>query len=142
MIKTKLIDGYGTGSQVKILSTGAMAVSAPSYDDAVFNTLDTDAQGYTFFKPISGKQFVLTGVLAFADKDVSDASETEIVVYESDAENSATEDKILLKFGMGRLTSLTISPLNLLTNIGKWINAKTSDDDVHMTILGYYIDKI
>ena len=142
MIKTKIIDGTGTGRQVKVLSTGALAVSSPSYDDAVFNTLDTDAQGYTFYGPKDGKQFVLTGVIAFADKEVSDNTDTDITIYESDGDGSATENKILLKFGMGRLTSISILPLNVITNLGKWVNAKTTDDDVHMTILGYYIDKI
>ncbi len=27
-------------------------------------------------------------------------------------------------------------------NEGKFINAKTDDDDVHMNILGYYVDKV
>ena len=29
--------------------------------------------------------------------------------------------------------------LNIAVAIGKYVNAKTSDDDIHMTITGYYI---
>ena len=32
--------------------------------------------------------------------------------------------------------------LSLLVNVGKFINAKTDDDDVHMNILGYYVDAV
>jgi len=142
MLNVKLHDGTGKGNRAKILSTGALVVSPPDYDDAIFNTLDVAGTGYTYFKPLSGKQFVMTGAVAFADKDVSDNTDTVIVIYESDGASSTTEDKVLLQFGMGKLTSLHIAPLNILLNKGKWLNAKTGDDDIHMTITGYYINEI
>ena len=46
-----------------------------------------------------------------------------------------------MQFGMGSLTSLAIVPLNILVNKGVWLNAKTGDDDVHMTIMGYYVNE-
>lgn len=113
-----------------------------SYDETVFNVLDVAGTASNFYSPKSQKQFVITGVLAFADKDVSDASDTVIVVYEASDTTTATVDKVLLQFGMGKLTSLAILPLHLLVNAGKFVNAKTGDDDIHMTIMGYFIDKI
>ena len=33
-------------------------------------------------------------------------------------------------------------PLNILVAPGKYVNAKTTDDDIHMTIMGYYISEL
>ncbi len=30
-------------------------------------------------------------------------------------------------------------PMNVLVTAGKFVNAKTTDDDVHMTIIGYFV---
>ena len=37
---------------------------------------------------------------------------------------------------------LVLTGLNLLVNGGKYVNGKTSDDDIHMTIMGYYIPEL
>lgn len=113
-----------------------------SYDETVFNDMDVADQAYNFYSPRSRKQFVITGALVFADKDINDATDTIIVIYEAESTTSTTVDKVLLQFGMGKLTVLPILPLHLLVNAGKFINAKTGDDDIHMTIFGYYIPKL
>ena len=137
-----IIDGSGNGNKAKVTNSGEVVVSPLSYNETSFNTMDIIDTAYNFFEPLPNKQFVITGMLVFADKDVGDASDTVIIVYEASDNTTTTVDKILLQFGMGKLTSLPFPSLNLLVNPGKWISAKTGDDDVHMTILGYYIDEI
>ena len=94
---------------------------------------------YNFYPPKAGHQFVIKGAIAFADKDVSDASDTVIIIYEAGDAATTTVDKTLLQFGMGKLTTLPMLPLDILVNEGKFVNAKTGDDDIHLNILGYYI---
>lgn len=122
--------------------SGEVIVAPLSYDETVFNDMDAIDTAYNFYSPKSMKQFVITGVIAFGDKDISDASDTVIVIYEADDTTTTTVDKVLLQFGLGKLTSLAILPLHLLVNAGKFVNAKTGDDDVHMTIMGYYIEAL
>ena len=112
------------------------------YDEAVFTTLDVDDTAYTYYKPKVDFQFLITGILAFADRDVNDQSDTVISIYESLGEGSGVPTKILLQFGMGKLTNLSLVPLNLLISSGVYVNAQTSDDDIHMTIMGHYIPKV
>ncbi|KKM94626.1 hypothetical protein LCGC14_1196400 [marine sediment metagenome] len=44
--------------------------------------------------------------------------------------NSASVDKVLLQFGMGKLTGLPILPLNLKVNEGKFATARTGHADI------------
>lgn len=139
----KIVDGRNnTSVTAGVTSIGQLVVAPFAYDETVFNTLDVAGTAYKFYDPKPGQQFVITGVLAFADKDVADNSDTEIVVYEATSDSTATVDKTLLQFGMGKLTSIPILPLNILVNEGLFVNAKTGDDDIHMTIMGYYIPRI
>lgn len=128
-----------TKRAAKVTSTGQLVVGPVAYDLVEFNTLDVNDAVSNFYSPKAGQQFVITGIIAFADKDISDASDTVIVVYEAGSAEATTVDKILLQFGMPKLSLFSGLPLNLLVNAGKFINAKSGDTDIHMTIMGYYI---
>lgn len=132
----------GDGNPAKVTKSGELVVAPLHYSETVFNILDAIDTAYHFYPPRPRQQFVITGVVVFADKDVSDASDTVIVIYEADSTTSTTVDKVLIQFGMGKLTSLPLLGLNSLVNKGKFVNAKTGDDDIHMSILGYYISEL
>ncbi len=134
-----IVDGCGTLRRATVSETGALSVGPIRYDETSNNTMAVDNQVYNFYSPSSFEQFVITGILAFASKDVNNASDTIIEVYEADSSSSATVDKALLTFGMGSLTNLTLTPLNLLVTEGTYINARTDDNTVNMTIMGYFI---
>ena len=65
-----------------------------------------------------------------------------MIVYEASSEGTTTVDKVLFEEAMVRGEKATLIPLNILVNEGKFVNAKTTDDDIHMTITGYFVDKI
>ena len=131
--------GGAKRTPARVTEIGELVTAPFAYDVSKFNTLGTDGAAVNFYPPISGKQFVIKGMVIFADKDVSDADDTVIVVYEATSSTETTVDKIILQFGMGRLTVLALLPLNLLVREGKFINAKTGDDDMHLNIMGHYI---
>ena len=128
--------------EVFVDGNGAARVAQGDYDLTSFNELDVVNTGYNFYKPITGKQFVITGILCFADRDISDASDTVITIYEATNAETATSSKILLQFGMGRLTLLPFPTVRILVNPKVWINAKTDDDDIHLNIIGHYINTV
>jgi len=142
-LPVNVFDGFfGTGGVAGVTSIGQLVVAPFDYDDVVFNTLDVIDTAYHFFPPIPRKQFIIRYVIVFADKDVADNTDTVIEIYEADSTTSTTVDKTLLKFGMGKLTVLPLPGLNGKVNIGKFVNAKTGDDDIHMTIMGHYIPQV
>ena len=113
-------------------------ITAPyAYDSVKAITLGVDDQVYNFYKPIVGKSFVVTGIVLNANKSVT--SECIIDVYQGSSVADSDTTLNILKVELLKNTSMTLLGLNILVQDGKWVNAKTDDDDVFCTIMGYYI---
>lgn len=136
---TAIVDGCGSLRRATVSDSGALSVGPAQFDETSSNTMAVDDQAYSFYEPSPHDAFVITGVLAFASKDVNDTTDTIITIYEASEKDSIVIDKTLLAFGMGKLTNLQLAPLNLLVNPGVYINAKTDDNTINMTIMGYKI---
>jgi len=126
-------------NRAAITSRGALVVAPYAYDESEFNLLGTAGTGVTFYKPVADKRFVITGILAAGDLSISANALATVVVFEATSENSSTSTKDRLQFGITRLQVETISPLNILIKEGVFLNAKTDDDNVFMTIMGYFV---
>ena len=98
--------------------------------------------GYNFFLPQSQKQFVITGFLAVGDQQITGNANANVIIYEAADRDTATVDKILIQFVVKQDQDIAMPGIRILVSAGKFVNAKTDDDDVHMTIMGYYIDKL
>ena len=131
-------DGEGQARAVHVTQNGALVTAPLHYSGSVFVELDIADTAYNFYDPIAGKQFVITALIVFADKQVSGTTNASVEVYEAAEKDSLVVDKTLLRFELGQNQLLHISDLNLLVSPGRFITAKTSDDDVHLTMLGYY----
>lgn len=134
----RLVDGK-TGVSASVSKLGQFTTAPFAYDETVFNELATDNVAFNFYTPKAGKQFVVTGISAVADKQVSSTVSADVVVYEATSSSTTTVDKILFQTAMVQDQINILIPLNILVTAGKYINAKTTDDDIHMTIMGYYI---
>lgn len=136
----------GTGPQgqvdAKFNRSGGLVVGPGTFDDTVFNKMAVADQAYHFFPPKVGKQFCITGFFVFATKDVSDASDTNIIIYEADSTTSTTVDKTTYQFGMPKLSTASKGPVLLTIGEGKFLNAKTDDNTVDLTIEGHYIQAV
>jgi len=135
-----LIKGSGNKATAKVTSIGQLVVTSLFYDETEFNFLNaTAATAFNFYSPKAGKQFVITGIIAQANKDVSNTALATVIVFEASQLDDASADKILLEFGLSRFGVLNAPPLNIIVNEGKYVNATTDDTSVLMTIMGYYI---
>lgn len=131
----------GNGSQqVKVNEAGELLISDGPYDLVTFNELATINTAYNYFKPRGREQFVITGFLAYGDKQVSATTNATVIIYESSQEDSTTEDRVLIQFELGQNQSVPFPNIRILCNKGVYVNAKTDDDDIHMTIFGHYVD--
>ena len=141
-VPAEIVDGSGSRSKVRVSSIGQLTVAPFAYDETKFVELAVDNTAYNFYAPKAGKQFVITGVNAKADRDVSTTVYAVVIVYEAASASTTTVDKSLFQDAMVRGEKVTMMPLNILVNAGKYVNAKTTDDDIHMTIMGYYIPEL
>ena len=141
MLKVIIVDP-DTGRRARVTSLGQLVVGARAYDESKFLVLDVIDTAYTFYEPKPGKQFVITGIRAKADRDVSNVTDADVVIYEAETLASISPRKILHQEAMIRGESFSLLPMNLLVAAGSWVNAKTTDEDIHMSIFGYYIDEI
>ena len=114
-------------------------VAPLEYDQSKFIKLDVNDAVYSFYPPISGKRFVITGIRASAAKSVGTSTDAVVIIYESGAAESSTQDKVLHHEEMIKGESVTMTGMNLLTTEGFFINATSTLTDISMTIFGYYV---
>ena len=141
-VASRITDGAGKKHKAKVTSSGELVVAPLAYDETVFNELAEPNTAYNFYPPLPGKQFVITAVIFRADKQVSSQTDAVVVIYEAADTATIVVDKVLIQFAVVQGDIITTTPLRILVNEGKHVNAKTSDDDIHMTITGYYIDQL
>ncbi len=125
----------------KVTKLGELVVAPLSYEQTSFQNMST-TNAYNFYGPVSKQQFIVTSVIVFADRSVNDANSTIITIYEASSATSTTVDKVILQFGMGKLTALPIVPVRLEVTGGKYLNAKTDDNNILLNIVGYYVDRV
>lgn len=115
------------------LVTGALAYSTP-----VAHTMTLTNTAYNFVKPISGKRIVITDILIYANKGVG-VNDAAIEIYEADDDESIVISKSIISTEMLKQSARDLTGLNLIVSGGKWLNAKTDDNTIFMTIMYYYI---
>lgn len=132
-------DGQGNGKSVKVSQIGELITRAFEYSTPIFNTLNVDNQVFNFFKPQPGKKFVITDVIADANRDIG-ATGVTVDIYEALNESSTIIETQILKFDMIKQTSKVLNGLNFITTgEGIFINAKADDSSVLLTISGFFI---
>lgn len=130
------------GKQAKFNKLGQLETAPGGFDLQKFVSLAVNDMAYNFYTPVPGRQFIITGLICFATKDVSDASDTNIIIYEATTPSTITVGRTILQFGMGKLTVLPPTGLRLIVSEGVFINAKTDDAVVNLNILGHFIPTI
>lgn len=142
MILTRIQDGSGGSYKACVTSNGQLVTGNLAFDETVFKELAADNTAYNFYTPKAGKQFIITGFNFKADRQVSATVDAEVIIYEATGSDVTTVSKTLFQDALVRGESTSMTSLNILVNEGVWVNAKTSDDDIHMTIMGYYANAV
>ena len=130
-------DTHGHIAKVNVTPLGQLVTAPFAYDQVVAMTLDSANTAFNFFKPKSKKKFVVTVILLTADSNVTGSSV--IDVYEASSVGELTIDKSILHIDLLKNDYRDLIGLNLLTTEGKFINAKCDDEDVSITMMGYYV---
>lgn len=138
-IDVKIKDGWGSGSEACVTERGQLITSPLDYSLAYPVAAAVDNTAYNFVPPISGKRFVVTDILLYANKGVG-ASDAAVEIYEADSATETTIVKSILAIEMLKNTSRDLIGLNLLISEGKWLNIKTDDNTIFATVMGYYVN--
>jgi hypothetical protein len=129
------------GTPVKVTPSGELVVAPLEYSKAKFLFLNVVDTAFNFYTPEPNSQFVITGFNMKADRNVSQTTDASVIIYEgdSDTDTTAAEADILFQEAMIRGERTGYTNTNLLVSEGRWVNAKTTDANIPLTIMGYYI---
>ncbi len=137
MIDVSLKDGLG--NSIKISPQGEILTRQLKFGEGSFQALDTINTAFNFFKAVSKQKFIITGILVNTNKDIGVDGST-IDIYEASSVSSTTIDKQLFKIIILKNDTLPIPSIFIAVNEGKFLNGKTDDATVNITIGGYFID--
>lgn len=122
--------------QVKVTARGELVAGAIEHSQPFYVELGVNNQIYNVVPGLASKQFVITGMIIGADRNVS--TDCTVHIYESTSADGTTERDIFIG-DINKGQTLPLIGLDVITQATRWINATTDDDDVDLTIFGYYV---
>ena len=137
-IKTSIVDGRGSESEVMVTSRGELVTGAIDYSLSYNADVDTGNTAFNFIGPLSNRQFVITSLHISTDRTVG-ANGAVIIVYEAAADNTTTVSRTILEVEMLKSTHRDLSGLRMIVTEGRWVNIKSTDTNVNATLMGYYV---
>lgn len=123
----------------KVTEFGQLVVAPLDYSVPVEIELDTINTAFSFIPPVANKNIVITDIIAFASRNVSNTTPANVQVYEADGEESVTPILGVLSPQLLRGGSVAITGLNLIVPEGRWVNAITDDAEILLTIMYYRV---
>lgn len=137
-LKIELKDGHGGGYTQKVSRWGIAATGPIDFSVSYPVTASVINTAYNFVGPQAGKQFIVTDIMLYANKNVG-ANDATVEIYEADAIDTTTVYRSVLVTEMLKQTNRDFIGLNLLVSQGKWLNIKTDDATIYASVLGYYV---
>ena len=138
-LKINIKDGKGGAGEACVTHRNQLVVAPLDFSTAYAVTASVINTAFNFVGPQSGKQFIITDILLYANKGVG-ANDAAVDLYEATGDAETTVSKSILSIEMLKQTSRDISGLNLIVTAGRWVNIKTDDNTIFATIMGYYVD--
>ena len=140
MIDTKISDGSGGGHLARVTHAGELITVRGNYDSTFNAAMTSINTAYNLITPKSGLQFIVTGIVLNADKNVSATDGAIAVLYEATSGTTTTASKVLLTLNIGKNSTVPLTGILIQTTRGVYVNAKTDDATINITLLGYYLE--
>ena len=138
MSSPTVIKDAATGNQATVTRFGQLVVAAVDYSTPVTKTLDVINTAYNFVEPSMNHSVVITDIILTANKNVG-AGDATVTIYEAESIDTTTSIKDILNLEMIKQSNLPLTGLNMIVSEGSFVNAKTNDDDVFVTIMYYKV---
>ena len=134
-----IITDHKSGNAASVSEYGQLIVAPLQYSKSVAQDLDPINTAFSFIEPRMGQKIVITDIIASADKNVSVTSPADIVIYTADGPEQLTPTEVIVNPQLIRADNLPLIGLNMLVDQGLWVNAKTDDNIVKVTIMYYRV---
>ena len=122
---------------LRATSIGELVVGTFSREKAKTLRLNVNNIAFNFASPVTGKTFIVKGILLVPTSGI--VGTANINIYEASSEISTTIDESIFDVELLKNQIIPLSPLDIEISEGAWLNAKTDDNTVVVTILGYYV---
>jgi len=139
MIRVQIVDGFGDSTPVKVSPQGELLTRQLKFGEGKFQALDSTNTAFNFFVAKANQRFIITGVLLNTNKDIG-VNGAIFDLYEADSATSTTIDKQLVRLNVLKNDTVAIPGIFVAVTEGKFLNGKTDDTIVNVTIGGYFID--
>ncbi len=134
------VRGPKTATDAKVSSRGQLITAPlefsepqPSVQVDVINT------AFNLQVPKAKKLFVLVDLIISTDKNVN-INGAIVEVYQATAIDTTTTEKGLVVLNMNRQDKSEMIGLNWVIDEGRWLNIKSDEANVDVTVAGYYVD--
>ena len=137
MIPNVIVDPY-SGVRARVSDFGQLAVAPLAYSKPSFKKLILNDTAYSFISPEEGHQIVITDIILTANKNVG-INDATVDIYEAESPTTTTITQSIIELEMIKQSNLSLTGLNLLIPEGLWVNAKTDDNDIFVTLMYYRV---
>ena len=137
-LNTRIVDPK-TNKGAIVTEFGQLVVATIAYSDPVARNMNVIGVAFNFAGPTQDQQIVITDILVSADRNVSNTTPANIEIYEADAIDSIIPADAIMSPQLIRAANLPMTGLNLIVREGKWLNAKTDDAAILLTIMFYKV---
>lgn len=138
-ILSKIVDDI-TGYRAKVTNRGLLVVGQAAFSEASSVALTVDNVPDNLWGPKPAQNFIITDIIIKGDKNIRSTLDATVTIYESSVgPTSAIKTKVILPTKVARSGSLELIGLNLEVTTGRWVNAVTDDNNIFVTVMGYYI---
>jgi len=134
-----VIKDSNSGFQAKVTKFGQLVVAPLQYSEPVLDNLNVIDTAFSFIKPQQGRSIVITDIIVSADNSVSNVTPAEVEIYEATEPDTTTITKGIISPRVVRADNLALTGLNLIVPEGIFVNAKTNDNNVLVTIMFYRV---
>lgn len=135
------ITDSASGLTATVTFGGALAVSPLKASLSFNETLAVDDTAVNIVPAMADNIFCITGIFLTGNKNIDATTAATVNIYTASSATAALSAAIetLLTVPVAKNTRRDLNPILLTTDIGEYINGETSDDDVIVTILGFYL---
>ena len=127
----------GHGNVAKVTPFGELVVAAAAPNISRHQTMALVDTAYNFAEPVHSKNMRLENILIYANKGVG-VNDATVIIYTANAIDSLVAIDIILTIELPKYASRDLIGLNLELPEGVFLNAKTDDNTVYATMMGYY----
>lgn len=126
------------GNTAQVTAQGALKIipnefSKPSKQSII------DANAVSFWPPKAGEKFIVTGVIVNTDRNIG-VNGALIDIYEATSASSTDIEESIISIDQAKSVTSALLPLFTEVTEGRWVNGKSDDANVHVTVFGYYVN--